>query len=201
MKGGEGFSSSLAVDDTGAVIFAYNVYAETTPVTIQLDSTVVNTYWKNTMLITKLAPEATCFGVASNSSMACSSQGTCNDNNVCSCYPNYTGSNCEIPVCFGMLATDAAVCNFLNGTCIAADTCNCTTLYSGAQCQMSPATPIPIPTPIPTPKPVIASPVPFASLVRPKPVQSLGAEVVSVALMPTMHSTSVCIVFAILLIL
>lgn len=59
--------------------------------------------------------------------------GACTSPNVCSCDPGFSGTACDIPVCFGVFATNPSVCGG-HGTCAGPDTCVCATGYSGAQC-------------------------------------------------------------------
>lgn len=197
VKGAEGFFSSLAIDDTGAVVLAANIYAATTPATIEMDSTTLTTSTRNTILLSRFVPEAICFDVASTAPSVCSSQGTCIANDTCSCYPNYRGAKCEIPICYSILANSSAVCNFQNGTCIAANTCNCTMGYSGLECQIPP----PMINPKPTPKPsVYLSPnIVAKSGVEPKPERSEVADVVSFSSTPSVHTTIFFIMFLILI--
>ena len=73
----------------------------------------------------------------SNLATVCSAHGTCVAPDVCNCSPAYTGTFCNIPICFGLAATNPAVCggNGGIGTCVAPDTCTCIPGYTGNQCQ------------------------------------------------------------------
>jgi hypothetical protein len=55
--------------------------------------------------------------------------------NNCTCLTGYTGTQCNIPICYSILATQSSVCSNGNGTCTNHDICTCNTNYSGNQCQ------------------------------------------------------------------
>ncbi|KAL0488078.1 E3 ubiquitin-protein ligase HERC, partial [Acrasis kona] len=79
--------------------------------------------------------QMSCYGQLENSNSVCNNKnGTCVGYNSCVCNANYTGSQCEIPICYGIQANKASVCSG-NGTCVAANKCVCTSNYAGSQCQ------------------------------------------------------------------
>jgi alpha-tubulin suppressor-like RCC1 family protein len=59
--------------------------------------------------------------------------GVCTDTDHCTCNTGYQGTQCEIPICYGLINQSA--CHFPNGTCYAYDDCHCNYGYSGDQCQ------------------------------------------------------------------
>lgn len=66
-------------------------------------------------------------------SRSCGGKGGCFSNN-CSCSIGYTGSFCDIAICYGVNASSSAVCNG-NGTCTLPDLCTCSANYSGNTCE------------------------------------------------------------------
>jgi hypothetical protein len=76
-----------------------------------------------------------CYGISSlNFSSVCSGKGSCMADNECHCISNYTGSICNIPICFGILANDSSVCSG-RGDCLLANNCTCDNAYYGEECQ------------------------------------------------------------------
>ncbi|EFC43502.1 predicted protein [Naegleria gruberi] len=75
-----------------------------------------------------------CAGIYLTSPQVCNSNGKCYGNNVCECNRNFTGSNCDIPVCFGISADCSQVCSG-NGHCEKPGFCACKVGYAGEQCQ------------------------------------------------------------------
>jgi hypothetical protein len=55
---------------------------------------------------------------------------------VCSCNSSWTGDDCQAPICFGLSATDSAVCGG-HGNCTAPDECSCSDGYHEPQCVSS----------------------------------------------------------------
>ena len=85
-------------------------------------------------------PNFQCGGIFANQSNVCSGMGTCIAQNVCICFENRTGANCEnIPTvtCNGTLANSTSVCSG-RGNCTAQDTCSCG-LFQGTVCESLPA--------------------------------------------------------------
>ncbi|KAG2382107.1 hypothetical protein C9374_005899 [Naegleria lovaniensis] len=83
-----------------------------------------------------------CQNIRADSVNVCGGHGTCTSPDVCVCHDStkYAGANCEIPKCFGQLATDPKVCTFGNGTCKGPDQCVCSSPWiSGPECD-SPVT-------------------------------------------------------------
>jgi alpha-tubulin suppressor-like RCC1 family protein len=76
-----------------------------------------------------------CNGILSTDTLVCAGRGICVDNDICSCYPGFTGNNCQISICFNTLSTSTSVCSG-NGTCVANNTCVCRQGYTGAMCAM-----------------------------------------------------------------
>ncbi|EFC39035.1 predicted protein [Naegleria gruberi] len=84
-----------------------------------------NTGWKG---------NAECSAYSCDGVAYCSSQGNCTGANLCNCTSQYTGSRCDIPVCYSLSALDPNVCSN-NGSCVAPDTCQCLSGFSsGGQC-------------------------------------------------------------------
>jgi hypothetical protein len=66
--------------------------------------------------------------------IACSgANGTCISPNLCSC-PNYGGSECQFPKCFGILGNESNVCSS-HGACSFPDNCLCISTYRGSSCE------------------------------------------------------------------
>ena len=77
-----------------------------------------------------------CFGVSGGDSRVCSGHGKCLDTNVCSCQDGYTGTECQVPLCYGIPSTlTSSVCSG-KGTCKGQDTCECQSGFSGANCEV-----------------------------------------------------------------
>jgi hypothetical protein len=77
----------------------------------------------------------TCAGLAGNDTNVCAGRGYCSGSNSCTCTTTgYAGANCDVAVCFSVLATSPTVCNS-RGTCVGPNTCTCNTGYQGDQCQ------------------------------------------------------------------
>ncbi|MBW2995161.1 hypothetical protein KY312_02320 [Candidatus Woesearchaeota archaeon] len=68
----------------------------------------------------------------------CMNGGTCTDGvdqYTCTCPVGYTGTHCETLMCFGVAATDVAVCSG-HGICVEVDTCTCDTGWTGPNCNI-----------------------------------------------------------------
>ena len=77
-----------------------------------------------------------CFGIAASSSLVCSSQGECVDNDTCVCNSTYLGHECETQVatCSSISSTNSSVCSG-HGNCMANDVCDCQIGWIGSDCQ------------------------------------------------------------------
>ena len=49
--------------------------------------------------------------------------GTCISQDNCVCNTGYTGNQCEIPICYGINATNTLVCSNQRGICISKNKC------------------------------------------------------------------------------
>lgn len=88
-----------------------------------------------------------CFDEFAANRVCSNGGGVCSDVNVCRCFANRIGLQCEqcatgyagstcAPVCFGIEATNtSAVCNG-HGKCNSPNVCNCDDTYRGAQCEL-----------------------------------------------------------------
>ena len=65
-------------------------------------------------------------------SLVCSSHGTCVSKYSCSCSSGYTGSQCEIVICYSISQGDPLICSS-KGSCINVDICLCRYGYTGNQ--------------------------------------------------------------------
>jgi hypothetical protein len=99
-----------------------------------------------------------CFGLNASNPLVCNGNGTCDHPENCTCIGNFTGlecdqiigidigsgsvknctsewigTNCTIPICFGLNASDPVVCSG-NGTCISPDNCTCIMGQTGLEC-------------------------------------------------------------------
>jgi len=77
---------------------------------------------------------ANCNQIQCYNMLNCSNHGTCVSNNTCSCFTDWQGQICNVPVCFGINATNSSVCS-THGSCVSANTCSCVSDYIGNQCQ------------------------------------------------------------------
>jgi hypothetical protein len=57
------------------------------------------------------------------------------------CTTNFTGQNCDVPMCFGKPKTDPSVCNG-NGDCVSPDRCECRSPYKGTLCDVQNCNPL-----------------------------------------------------------
>ncbi|MFC1921128.1 thioredoxin domain-containing protein [Chloroflexota bacterium] len=83
--------------------------------------------------------DITCFGLPADSPYVCGSLGTCVANDICLCYPGYSGSVCQNPygvMCDGISNSDSSVCGG-NGVCTADEHCVCEPGYSGDYCEIA----------------------------------------------------------------
>lgn len=76
-----------------------------------------------------------CYGISyKNTTTVCSGHGSCTSTDFCDCLSGYSGDNCNIYNCFGILMSDPNVCSG-KGNCTATDTCSCLTGYSNSKCE------------------------------------------------------------------
>lgn len=80
-----------------------------------------------------------CFGKSASDNTVCSNrQGRCIETDVCYCDPaKYQGTQCEYPVCYGILSTNSSACSG-HGTCEYHDNCYCPNEnYIGLECEVT----------------------------------------------------------------
>lgn len=65
-----------------------------------------------------------CFGFSEHDPQVCSRRGKCVSDDKCECKPQFTGSQCEIPLCFDVPANSPNVCSS-HGYCVSPDKCEC----------------------------------------------------------------------------
>jgi len=94
-----------------------------------------NIYVTDSNYIRKITTnEITCFGVNHLDSKVCNEHGSCIGNDECSCQTQYTGLQCDIPICFGVngSATESVCSGF--GKCTSPDHCQCPFQNSAKTC-------------------------------------------------------------------
>ncbi|EFC46040.1 predicted protein [Naegleria gruberi] len=86
-----------------------------------------------------------CYGLAANNESVCSGNGKCIESSVCvcsgfwtgancdTCPEKYSGSACDVPVCYGVSANDSMVCSG-HGSCVAPSQCFCEGRWAGELC-------------------------------------------------------------------
>eukprot|EP00818_Percolomonas_sp_WS_P008921 CAMPEP_0117452226 /NCGR_PEP_ID=MMETSP0759-20121206/9488_1 /TAXON_ID=63605 /ORGANISM="Percolomonas cosmopolitus, Strain WS" /LENGTH=1100 /DNA_ID=CAMNT_0005244999 /DNA_START=380 /DNA_END=3679 /DNA_ORIENTATION=- len=78
-----------------------------------------------------------CFDIRDDNNTVCSGRGSCSGHDLCVCNTGYTGSECELNVCFTFNSSDTVnVCSG-RGSCISPDFCVCTTGYDGSNCELN----------------------------------------------------------------
>lgn len=76
-----------------------------------------------------------CYGFAStDTGSVCSAKGDCTAENTCTCSSGYTGSTCNLKVCYTIPENQPNVCSG-HGSCTEPNSCSCNTGYDGSECQ------------------------------------------------------------------
>jgi hypothetical protein len=81
-----------------------------------------------------LQSNSNCFGKNSSEENVCSGRGICVDQDKCLCDTQYTGNNCQYPICNGIDSSNPKVCSG-RGSCISPETCTCKPSSSGTYCE------------------------------------------------------------------
>ena len=93
-------------------------------------------YWAEENFIRAYIPYYYCYNFENNDTSACSGHGVCSGPNVCSCREGWVGSECAVPTCSGISASNETVCNSRNGTCLTKNTCQCNSGWVGENCEI-----------------------------------------------------------------
>ncbi|EFC43684.1 predicted protein, partial [Naegleria gruberi] len=83
-----------------------------------------------------LPSDTTCHGVSYTASSVCSGKGKCSSQDNCDCSKGYTGSKCELPICYDKDSSHSLVCSG-RGQCVGVNTCKCNNGFTGPECQLS----------------------------------------------------------------